>query len=174
VIDDTSKNTIKVFVDQRDKYQKALTLDNGPTEYPTILFSYNSEPSDCLVIAHEFAHALQIRASRGKFVAPIIREVCAFLGESALLSHTLQGDVAQSTALGQAWREDNDTYFGIQRDCLKKVLSKPDTLYNYSWNYPVARFLAIEILNQCPQDWIWSVFEGDVPVREVLRELVIV
>ena len=85
IIDDTFENTVKTLVDQRNKPRRALTLDNGPTAFPTIFYSYRGEPSDSLTIAHEFAHALQIRASRGKFVPPIMREVCAFVGEWALI-----------------------------------------------------------------------------------------
>jgi hypothetical protein len=170
-IDDTFEKTVKIVVHQNGKSRKAVTLDNGPTAYPTILLSYRSEPSDSLVIAHEFAHALQIRASRGKFVSPIIREVCAFLGEGALLSHTLHCNAAEYTNLMQVWQDDNYKYFGAQRNRLRAALLRPDEPYKYSWNYPVARFLAIRISEQCSRDWIWSVFEGEVSVRRVLREL---
>jgi hypothetical protein len=171
IIDDTFEKTVKIVVDQRDKPRKALTLDNGPGAYPTILYSYRSEPFDSLVIAHEFGHALQIRASRGKFVPPIIREICAFLGEGALLSNTLRRNATQYTHLVQAWREANHRYFGTQRDRLQAALLKADAPYKYSWNYPIARYLAVQISDRCSQDWIWSVFEGESSVRGVLREL---
>ncbi len=171
IIDDTFEKTVKIVVDQRDKPRKALTLDNGPSSYPTILYGYRGEPFDALVIAHEFAHALQIRASRGKFVPPIIREICAFLGEGALLSHTLRRDEMQYTHLVQAWREANHKYFGARRDHLQAALVREDAPYKYFWNYPIARSLAIQISDRCSQDWIWSVFQGERSVRGVLREL---
>lgn len=171
IIDDTFENTGRILVEQRGKSGKALTLDNGPTAYPTIVFSYRGEPSDSVIIAHEFGHALQIRASRGKFVAPVIREACAFLGEGALLSHTLQRNAEQSTHLVRVWQRDNYKYFGIQRDRLRTALLTPDAPYKYSWNYPVARYLAIRISEQCSRDWIWRLFEGETSVRDVLREL---
>ncbi len=173
IIDDTFEKTDKIIVDQRDKSRKALTLDNGPTAYPTILFGYRGEPSDALVMAHEFGHALQIKASRGKFVPPIIREVCAFLGEGALLSYTLHRNATQYTHLGQVWRQDNHRYFGTQRDRLQAALLRPDAPYQYSWNYPIARYLAIQISRRCSQNWIWSIFEGEASVQELLRELAI-
>ena len=171
IIVDTFEMTEKIVIDQRDKSRKALTLDNGPTAYPTILYSYRGEPSDSLVIAHEFGHALQIRASQGKFVTPIMREVCAFLGEGALLSHTLHRNAAQYTYLVHVWREDNYKYFGAQRDRLQAALLRPDAPYKYSWNYPIARYLAIQISERCSRDWIWSVFEGESSVQGALREL---
>jgi len=171
IIDDTFDNTVKIVVDQRENSPRGLTLDNGPTAYPTILFSYRSEPSDFLVIAHEFGHALQIRASRGKFVPPVMREVCAFLGEGALLSHILQCSPAQHTHLVQVWRERNNRYFGPQSERLKAALARPDAPYKYTWNYPIARYLAIQISKQCSREWIWSVFEGETSLSAVLRKL---
>jgi hypothetical protein len=171
IIDDTFEKTAKIVVGQRDKSGRAITLDNGPTAYPTILYSYRGEPTDPLVIAHEFAHALQIMASRGKFVPPIMREVCAFLGESALLRHTLQRNAVLYPYFAQAWQDHNSRYFGPQRDRLQAALSRPDSSYTYSWNYPIARYLAMQIVERCSPDWIWRVFEGETSVREALQEL---
>jgi len=170
IIDDTFEKTAKIVLDRPNKSRKALTLDNGPTEYPTIFYSYRGEPADCLIIAHEFGHALQIRASRGKFVPPIIREICAFLGEGALLSHALDCGEAQYKHLVQAWREDDRKYCGPQRDRLYAALLQPDAPYRYSWNYPIARYLALQISEQCSREWIWSVYQGKSSVQDVLRE----
>jgi hypothetical protein len=170
-IDDTFENSARIPVEHRGESRKALTLDNGPDAYPTILFSYRGEPADSMVLAHEFGHALQIRASRGKFVAPIIREVCAFLGESALLSHTRQRHAEQYADFVRVWQAGNYKYFGAQRERLRAALLQPDAPYKYSWNYPVSRYLAIQVSEQCSRDWIWSLFEGEVSVRGVLREL---
>lgn len=171
IIDDTFKKTGKIIVEQRDRSRRALTIDNGPTTYPTILYSYDGEPSDSLVIAHEFGHALQIRASRGKFVPPVIREVCAFIGEKALLSHAAYCDMGQYDRLFQVWHEDNKKYLGTQRDRLKSALLRPEAPYKYFWNYPIARYLAIQISQRCSRDRMWTIFEGDLSVRGVLREL---
>jgi hypothetical protein len=171
IIDDTFQKTVKTLVDQRNKYGRALTLDNGPTTYPTIFYSYLGEPSDSLIIAHEFAHALQIRASRGKFVPPIIREVCAFLGEWALLCHVVHSDAAQYRRLYRVWNNDNNKFFGTEKHRLNSALLRPHTPYRYSWNYPIARYLAIHASQRCSRDRMWTLFEGDLSVRGVLREL---
>jgi hypothetical protein len=171
IIDDTFEKTVKTLVDQRNKSRRALTLDNGPTTYPTILYSYRGEPSDSLIIAHEFAHALQIRASRGRFVPPIIREVCAFLGESALLSHALYNDAAHYDRLYQVWHNDNQKFFGTYKERLNSALLQPEMPYRYFWNYPIARYLAIRISERCSRDRMWTLFEGDLSLRGVLREL---
>lgn len=169
-IDDTFEHTVKI-VDRGAKPRRAFTLDKGPTAYPVISFSYRGEPSDHLIIAHEFGHAVQIRASRGKFVPPIIREVCAFLGEGALVAHALQSDAGEHIFLEGTWKQDNVKYFGKQKNRLRADLLKPDTPYRYAWNYPIARYLALTILDRCSSDWIWSAFEGRKSVRDILQEL---
>ena len=172
IIDETFHGTVKICVDQRDNSRKALTLDNGSAAYPTIIFSFRGHPSDSLIIAHEFGHALQLSASRGIFVPPIIREVCAFLGEGALLSHTQHSSPAQYAHLSRVWREDTTRYFGAQRDRLKAALLEPDAPYKYFWNYPIARYLAIRISERCSEKWIWSLFAGETSVQEALRKII--
>jgi hypothetical protein len=171
IVDDTFENSVKIAVDEPDKPRRALTLDNGSGAYPTILFSYRRKPIDQLVIAHEFAHAVQIVASHGRFVPPIIREICAFLGESALLSHALHRHQAQYTHLFHAWQESIHRHFGAQRERLQAALSSSDAPYRYAWNYPIARYLALQISDRCSQDCIWSVFQGKSSVNDILREL---
>ena len=171
VIDDTFDNTEKILVDRADKPRKALTLDNGPGTYPTILYSYRGEPRDHLVIAHEFGHALQIRASHGKFLPPVVREICAFLGEGALLSYILAKDPRLHDHLLRAWRKANRRHFGAQKDRLRTALSQSDAPYDYSWNYPVARYLAIQISERRSVDLAWGVFEGQRSLSELLGEL---
>jgi hypothetical protein len=171
MIDDTFEKTVKTLVAQRNKSRRALTLDTGPTTYPTILYTYLGEPSDSVVIAHEFGHAVQIRASQGKFVSPIIREVCAFIGEMALLSHALYSDAAQHRRLSQVWHKDNQKYLGTDRDQLNSALLRPEMAYSYSWNYPIARYLAIQISQRWSRDRMWTLFEGNLSVRGALREL---
>lgn len=171
IIDDTFERTTKIRVQQGAKSRKAITLDNGPLTYPTIYFSYGGEPRDVLIIAHEFSHALQIRASQGKFVPPIMREVCAFIGESALLSHAMGRDPGRYPILADAWRTDTKRYFGTQRDRLDIALSTPAAPYRYAWNYPIARYLAIQIVEHYSRDRIWSVFQGEISVQNALQEL---
>lgn len=171
LIHDVYANSSKVIVEQPDDSRKALTIDNGETAYPTMLLSYRGQPFDIITMAHEFGHALQITASHGKFVTPVVREVCAFLAEGALLTHTLQQQPKQFPHLSQVWLGDNLKYFGPQRDRLQAALSRPEVTYQYSWNYPVARFLSLLIPNRCSREWVWGVFAGETSLGDVLREL---
>lgn len=169
IIDETFEKTGKTFVNRGNKPLRALTLDNGPNAFPTIFYSYRGEASDCLIISHEFAHALQIRASRGKFVPPIIREVCAFLGEWALLSHAKDNDGAAYRRLSQVWHTDNRKIFGIDKDRLTSALLELETPYSYSWNYPIARYLAIHTSQRSSRDEMWKLFEGNLSVQQILQ-----
>lgn len=170
-IDDTFAKTDRLVVDRPGKSRRAVTLDNGPGAYPTILFSYHGEPAEHLIMAHEFGHALQIMASRGKPMSPIMREVCAFLGEGALLSRTRRCHAAQHAGLAGAWRRDSRRYFGVVSERLRAALAMPSAPYVYSWNYPMARYLAILIAEQRPCEGIWRVFAGQAALRDVLQEL---
>lgn len=171
VISDTLEKTTKTLVDRPDERRRALTLNNGPIAYPTIIYSFNGEAADVVVMAHEFAHALQIRASGATFVPPIIREVCAFLGEWALLSHVFQLDEPHYHSLVHVWQKDNLKFLATGRDRLKSALLQPDLPYQYSWNYPISRHLAIETARSWPRDRIWALFEGHLSVRDTLKEL---
>jgi hypothetical protein len=170
-IDDTLQGTVRVILDEPIKTRRALTLDNGPTAYPTVIYSYRSQPADYLMIAHEFAHALQIRASRGKFVPPIVREICAFLGENALLCHWVHSHAEQYRSIRQVWNDHNQRFFGTYRAQLEVALSQPNTSYSYTWNYPIARYLAIKTSQLYSPDWLWTLFEGELTVPGILREL---
>jgi hypothetical protein len=170
-IEDTFARMSRELVSDGKSSHRALTLDNGPAAYPTVIYRYLGKPSDALVVAHEFSHALQIRASRGKFVTPIMREVCAFIGEMALLSRSLDADAAQHRRLLQVWHDDNRKYFESDGDALDRALHDPDTAYRYCWNYPIARYIATRIAEPRPRENLWVIFEGKLSVGQALGEL---
>lgn len=171
IIDATFAGTTRIVLHRPDGSRKAVTIDNGPAEFPTILFSYRGAPADILMMAHEFGHALQIRASMGRLVPPIMREVCAFLAEYALMSHVQQRRPAHYNHLAKAWRKDDQRYFGAHRDRLAAAMLAPATPYLYSWNYPVARYLASQIVERYTHDRIWRIFTGEASVQVALQEL---
>lgn len=171
LIEDTFEKSTRMLVDRGARPRAALTMDNGANAYPTIVYSFAGEPADTLVLAHEFAHALQIRASEGRFVSPVIREVCAFAGEWALLSHALANEATQHQYLSRIWQADSQRYFGVGRGRLTAALSQPEAAYRYSWNYPIARYLFIQVRERFTPDSIWGLFEGHMSVGALLREI---
>jgi len=170
-IEDTFENTSRILVDRGEAKRMAVTIDNGPAAYPTILYSYHGKPIELLVAAHEFGHALQIRASGGKFMPPLMREVCAFLAEEALLSHAREHHVNEYLHLATAWHHDTKRYFGPQSDRLRADLACPDAPYRYSWNYPIARCFAAQFSESCSRAWIWRAFTGEISVERALQVL---
>lgn len=171
LIEETFQRSKKIAVDGQGKSRKALTIDHGPAQYPTILYNYFGDISDLFVVAHEFGHAVQIRASEGKFMTPIMREICAFLSEGAMLSYCLKEDDFADRDLLKHWQRSSHRYFGKRAIDLEIALRNDNAIYEYGWNYPIARLLAIRISNNFSREMLWNVFSGDYSVRRVLNQL---
>ena len=171
VIEETFENISKIVSNNNDRDGRALTLDHGDLIYPTIIYKYSGSVSDTMVIAHEFGHALQIVLSKGRFVSPIVREVCAFSGEAILLKWLQDTDKARHNKFAQVWRSDSRKYFVSDGHVLKLALNDPDASYKYGWNYPIARYLAEHISREFTQERLWMVFQGNLSVRQIIHDL---
>lgn len=171
IIEETFQRSTKIAVAGQGKSRKALTIDHGPEKFPTIMYNYYGEISDLFVVAHEFGHAVQIRASGGGFMSPVMREVCAFLSEGAMLSYCSADDSNFSEILSDHWYKSNRRYFETLAIKLKESLQHVDKIYEYSWNYPIARFIALKISDGFSKDLIWRVFSGDYSVKMVVDQL---
>lgn len=172
-IEETFERSKKIAIAGQGKSRKALTIDHGPAQYPTIMYNYFGKISDLFVVAHEFGHALQIRASEGEFMPPVMREVCAFISEGALLSSFSSEDSSLAENMIKYWNKSNQRYFGNLAIKLEGSLNNNDAIYEYGWNYPIARFLALRISKNFSRDLVWRVFSGDYSIKRVLNELAI-
>ncbi|MBN7776745.1 hypothetical protein JYP49_05725 [Nitratireductor aquimarinus] len=94
------------------KPERAFTYDHGRRQLPFVSCNYRGQASDILTVAHEFSHALQIVASAGSAMPPLAREVCAFIGEHALLDWARQNASPLLPRLEAAWAADNQCYMG--------------------------------------------------------------
>jgi len=171
VIKDTFQGSKKIAIAGQGKSRKALTIDNGPDQYPTIMYHYFGDLPDLFVVAHEFGHALQIRASEGQFMPPVMREACAFISEGAMLGFCSSKDLQCQDDGLQYWRKVNKRYFDNLAIKFKSGLSNDGESYQYSWNYPIARLLALRISDNFSRDLVWNVFRGDFSVKQVLDQL---
>lgn len=171
LIEETFQQSTKIAIAGQGKSRKALTIDHGPAKFPTIMYHYFGEISDLFVVAHEFGHALQIRVSEGEFMSPVMRETCAFISEGALLSSYSSKNASISGDLYNHWYKSNKRYFGALAIKLKKSLKNRDAIYEYGWNYPIARFLALRISANFSRDLIWGVFSNHYSVRGALDQL---
>lgn len=170
-IEETFQQSTKIAIPGQGKSRKALTIDHGPSKYPTIMYNYYGEISDLFVVAHEFGHALQIRASEGEFMSPVMREVCAFLSEGALLSSCSSENSSLAEGLLNYWHKSNKRYFGTLAIKLQGALENDDAVYEYGWNYPIARFLALRISASFSRELVWGVFSNNYSVRGALDQI---
>jgi hypothetical protein len=168
IVTATFDHTEKTRIERSATRPRAVTLDNGAGAFPTIVYSYEGDPGDLLMLAHEFGHALQLRMSERRFVPPVIRETCAFLAERALLAATRIGDPLCYRYLREAAWADDARYFGRNRDLLEHALARPDTAYRYAWNYPIARYMAICIDRYGSPDQSLALFRGRLTVSDLL------
>ncbi len=139
---------------------RAMTVADGGDGFPTVYFSFDGGANSQMAIAHEFAHALQVIASGGIFTPPVTREICAFVGEAALLQYLETFNHPEYMAVVLVWRRDEYVYCRHYAAALKLALRKPAAKYSYEWNYPIARLLAREAKKNLSPDEVWRLFDG--------------
>lgn len=150
------------------KPERAFTYDHGRRQLPFVSCSYRGQASDILTVAHEFSHALQIVASANSAMPPLAREVCAFIGEHALLDWARQNASPLLPRLEAAWAADNQCYMGADAERLRKALARKSGAYDYRWNYPVARVLACAIWRHWERAEIIALFRSGAAAPSLL------
>lgn len=134
------------------------TVDRGRGCPPLVVMEWKGRVDDLACLAHECAHALQIRLSGHDTMPPVAREACAFLGELLLIDHARRHDAALFGALLQTWTAENATYLGADLDTLSDALSNSGTAYQYRQNYPVARLAAVQLFKHRVECGLRSLF----------------
>lgn len=165
---DTARHCLRRFDLDPSIHKRPFTLQSpsgsahigqdAPEQQGNILvgMAYRGHLRDLLNLAHEFGHAVQLTASQGRFMPPILREVCAYLVEAALVAHLPAFADASASDIGQAakavslWQDDSARLAGPKTDALIQAIRAPDTPYDYGWNYPPARVLSTRILGISP------------------------
>jgi hypothetical protein len=137
---------------------------------PAVVLRYRGRVADLITVAHEFGHAVQISASGG-FVPPVSREVCAFVSELVLLKLLRVEMPDLHGAVRAAWQARNRSYLGRDRTLLALALRDPGSVYHYGWNYPIARVLASECVEQLPAGALWAIFENRIPLSGIVTFL---
>jgi len=167
VILKTKENSTFEYSDETGPY----TLDRGSEHYPLVKCRYDGSVADLICLAHEFSHAVQIVASRGKFVPPVFREFCAFIGELVVLGHLkkVRPDIAAS--YGAVWNGENQIYLVEDVRSLRQEMTSDGSAYHYRWNYPFARMAAIDMFAACAPKDLWQYFEGENPLKVYFKSL---
>jgi hypothetical protein len=138
----------------------------GP--HPVVALDYSGRVADLLTVAHELGHAVQLGATAG-FVPPVVRELCAFLSELALLDHLRAASPALHPLALAAWSAATRHYVGREGKALAAALQDPRSIYHYGWNYPIARVLASEC-HEYPNA-LWPIFENRTRLSGILTFL---
>jgi hypothetical protein len=125
---------------------------------PIVCIAWSNLPEDLICLAHEVAHALQINLSKGAFMPPVAREVCAFIGELILLDWIGDNEEGLSDALNEVWQSETENYLEADADALFAAVSDVTTAYNYNMNYPLARILATHIFSTWDRAQIYNLF----------------
>jgi len=146
-----------------------FTLDRGSEHYPLINCRYDGSVADLICLAHEFSHAVQIVASRGRFVPPVFREFCAFIGELVVLEHLKKARPDIAASYGAVWNTENQIYLVEDLKPLRQALKSGETAYHYRWNYPLARMAAINMFAASNPNQLWQYFEGANPLKDYLE-----
>ncbi len=142
---------IRFRVEQPEGEGRPYTVDMGEGLAPVVVMEWRPGSPESLVhLAHETAHALQIQLSNHEFMPPVAREVCAFLGELLVMKHVRDREVELFVELVRIWDRDNGSYLGGDLELLREALGNVAGPYDYRFNYPPARLMAVEIFRRDP------------------------
>lgn len=144
------------------------TADNGAGASPDVHIHWEGRASDIVCLAHEVAHAVQIQLAAGRFMPPVARETCAFLGELALIERAGVISPALRRELTRVWNEENAIYLGSDCALLRSSLAQPDTAYHYRLNYPLARLAAYELFQKRELKSLRRLFEAGESAMDLL------
>ncbi|SFL26962.1 ACP:hemolysin acyltransferase (hemolysin-activating protein), partial [Pseudovibrio ascidiaceicola] len=115
------------------------------TNIPIVHLVWSGKPQGLVCLAHEMGHAAQMTLSRGSFMPPVAREVCAFLAELALIQFVKEQSSTLYHELCAIWHHENQRYLGGNVDQLAEDLRAGRSSYTYWHNYPLARVAAIHL-----------------------------
>ncbi|WP_323765114.1 hypothetical protein [Marinovum sp.] len=166
----TAAETVVNFAPDRARHPRpfALYIEKKAMVYVSCPLSGGAR--DMVIAAHEFGHALQLHCIAGAPVAPVLRETCAFLAEE-LLPQALTGTAPeQAGAAAEVLVRSRRRNLGPMRRDLLASLAEGAALYDYGWNYPPARILALFMQRDAPASLRRAVFHGRVTVSELIAE----
>jgi len=153
----------------KDKVPQGLTIDRGSNKLPYISCQLSGQTSDLIIVAHEISHAIQIVASNGSSMPSLAREVCAFIGELALMKHLKLTKSPFINIVQSSWEQESIIYFGCDKILLKNSINNPKKSYSYRWNYPIARHLALQLFESTSKSDIWELFSSGNNAPQHLR-----
>lgn len=154
------------------RHPTAFTLHDAGQGRPYVSVPYTGSARDVLTLAHEFGHVIQILNTDAHLTPPVLREVCAFLAEGWLLEYLATFDTLLSDKVRAPWARSVAVDFGARRAALLDAFHQgPQTPYDYAWNYPLARRLALEAARTLDPQEQWQLFTGALDVTTLAGQL---
>ncbi len=143
----------------------ALDPING---FPVIHMHWSGSTSDLICLVHEAAHAAQMIMSGDSLMPPMAREVCAFIGELALIAFLDEKDKSIAAHMKAVWHRENMGYFKQDVVDLLKALKDGSMPYAYRQNYPIARWVALALHSSGDVKRIQDLFASGASASEHL------
>lgn len=107
---------------------------------------------------HEYSHCIQYIRCNTASIAPIYRETCAFLGELLFLRFLMLKTPKKCLFHLRDWYAGNGYYLNDGVRDLVYAFKTQSARYSYSWNYPIARCLALVIVDECNESEVIELF----------------
>lgn len=159
------------FAPDPARHPRAFTLHDDGAGMPYVSCPWQGCLGDTLAVAHEFGHALQIVASGGQSMPPVLRETCASLSEHWLGGTPDALGPDNSDRLAALVRQNATRRFAREAPVLDAALNDPHTPYGYRWNYPLALSLTFQCQTRLGSGEIWSIFRNKQSIPELVTRL---
>lgn len=163
----TARETVLNFDPDRSRHPRPFALYIAEKRMIYVSCPLKGSARDLLVLAHEFGHAVQLHAIGGAPLPPILREICAFLAEEMLLASLTDRAPEMAGLYALELARHRSRNLGVQRDRLQSCLAQPAAPYDYEWNYPPARSLALRLLQEGARSTLRAVFMGQKSVADI-------
>ncbi len=145
---------------------RALTLPAEGDAPPQIICPFEGQARDMMTMAHEMGHALQSVASAGRPMPPVLREICAFAAEEALMAHLSATGATLLAPLEAALRRETRRIMKHPLTALLDALDHPEASYDYAWNYPPAKAVRP---GQIAPETVAELFQGTLTLPSILQ-----
>lgn len=157
IIDLTVENTFFDIRDTIDKISKPFMLSRG-MKLPLFISSpYNGDARSIISLVHEFSHALLFFFNKeciGYIYVedrPLVNEIFAFLGERIFCEYIKSRDYPFNDDILKL-EEELDRYYILFSPIIPLNVTS-GYLCNYNINYPYARSLSRELMNNYPYEY---------------------
>lgn len=134
---------VKVIKHKAGQLNTPFTEWDSKERAPIVHLVWSGNSEDLICLAHEISHATQMILSNGALMPPMAREVCAFLGELALIAYTKAHCSAIHRDLTLVWQQESQRYLGSDLSQLAGDVVCGSRAYHYRHNYPLARVAAM-------------------------------